>query len=77
MRQIDAVIKLNKVCKIMLDRKTFTATAGAACIRITKVESLPIQAIRKIKRGIDEVEKTFQICNDLHSIILKRLIHWL
>src|SRR5690606_15438882 len=64
---------------ILLHRKALTTATGPARIGIAKVESLSVQAIREVEHSIDEVKKTLQVCYQLHSIILKNLVHrpWL
>lgn len=56
------------------DCKTFATAAGAGCIRVVEQEAFTVQPTRKFQDGIEQVEKTFQVCDDFHPIIFERLV---
>jgi hypothetical protein len=66
-----------KMYKWQLDCETLTATATSAGIGVVEIETFPIETIREIQFSIHQVEKTFQVGNNLYSIVLKTLVHWL
>ncbi len=58
------------------DRETLPASTSSGRIGIFKIKSLSGKPSGKIKGSIKQVEKTFQVGDHLHSIILEDLIIW-
>mgnify|MGYP006161889285 CR=1 FL=1 len=60
-----------------LHRKTLTASAGSAGIGVYKVEAFSVQAITEIEGGIENIQETLEVGNQLYAFIFKHLVVWL
>ncbi len=60
--------------QFFLNRKTFATSAGARSVRVVERKTLAVQAATELQRGVEQVEKTFEVGHDFHAVILEYLV---
>ena len=57
-----------------LNGKTLATAAGAGGVGVVEMKTFAVEAAGKLKRGVEEIEETFQVGDDPHAIVFKYLI---
>lgn len=60
--------------KYYLHRKTLPAPARARSIRVVERKPFAVQSTGKLQRGVEQVEKTFQVGDHLYAVVFEYLI---
>lgn len=59
----------------LLNREAFAASTGSRCIWINELEAFAVESVGEVECGSQQIEQTFLIDEDLHTLVFKYLIH--
>lgn len=58
------------------NRETLAAATGSGGVWVVEGKTLAVESAGEFEGGIEQVQETFQVGDDLHAIVFKNLVVW-